>query len=68
MCGRLTYSGWVNHYNTLGKLAKLTQLVKAKLKSLNYNNEKSMSFETCTSLVNRCFIILDKDDDEQMSL
>jgi hypothetical protein len=51
--GRNAYLAWIAHYkNEEGELSKRTTLVKAKLETLHYKNERSMSFfERCTEIL-----------------
>ena len=65
--GRRAFQAWSDHYNGQGELSKRTSLAKAKIKSLHYKNERSMSFEKYTELLTKAFITLDKDPDEAYS-
>jgi hypothetical protein len=48
--GRGAFLTWTNHYNGQGELSKRTAMAKARVKSLFYKNERSLSFEKVTSL------------------
>ena len=37
------------------------------MKELHYKNEQSMSFEKHTEKIIKCFLTLDKDEDEKLS-
>lgn len=65
--GRVAFWAWSNHYNGQGELSKRTSLSKARVESLHYKNEQSMSFEKYTELLTKCFTTLDKDPDERVS-
>jgi hypothetical protein len=65
-CG--TFLAWVNHYNGQGELSKRTAMAKkAKIKSLFYKNECSLSFEKVMEILSKSFSTLDKDPDERYS-
>ena len=65
--GQLAFRAWTAHYNGQGELSKRTSLAKARIKSLHYKNEHSMSFEKYTELLTKAFITLEKDPDEAFS-
>jgi hypothetical protein len=65
--GRNAYLAWVEHYNGEGELSKRTAIAKAKLDTLHYRNERSMSFERCTEIMTKCFNTLHKDPDQRYS-
>jgi hypothetical protein len=46
--GRNAYLAWIAHYNGEGELSKRTAPAEAKLETLHYKSERSMSFERCT--------------------
>jgi len=65
--GRAAYQAWTNHYNGQGELNKLTKKAKALLDSLFYKNERALPFETVSQKMNKCFQVLQKDPDQQLS-
>jgi hypothetical protein len=65
--GRLAYQAWVDHCNGKGELSKQMAIAKAKLDTLHYQNERSMSFERCTKIMSKCFNTLHKDPDQRYS-
>jgi hypothetical protein len=65
--GRAAYLAWMGHYNGLAKLSKRTSLVKARLHSLFYKNECSLSLETFSGMLKRSLITLSKDEDNALS-
>jgi hypothetical protein len=65
-CG--TFLAWANHYNGQGELLKHTAMAKkAKIKSLFYKNEHSLSFEKVMEILSKSFSTLDKGPDERYS-
>ena len=65
--GRSAFLAWSDHYNGPGELSKRTALAKAKLGSLHYKNERSMSFERYIELLTKCYNTLEKDPDQRLS-
>jgi hypothetical protein len=66
--GKNAYLAWIAHYNGEGELSTRTALAKAKLETLHYKNERSMSFERrCTEIMTKCFNTLHKDPDQRYS-
>jgi hypothetical protein len=65
--GRAAFLAWTAHYDGEGELSKRTALAKAKLKTVHYKSEQSMSFERCTEILSKCFQTLHKDPDERYS-
>jgi (p)ppGpp synthase/HD superfamily hydrolase len=65
--GRGAFLAWVNHYNGQGELSTHTAMAKAKIKSLFYKNEHSLSFEKVMEILSKLFSTLDKDLDEMYS-
>ncbi len=65
--GRGAFLAWADHYNGQGELSKYTAMAKAKIKSLFYKNECSLSFEKVMVILSRSFSTLDKDPDERYS-
>ena len=64
-CG--AFLAWADHYNGQGELLKHTAMAKAKIKSLFYKNEHSLSFEKVMEILSKSFSTLDKDPDERYS-
>ena len=53
--GCTAFKAWTDHYNGRGELSKCTAIAKkAKLDTVNYRNEHSMSFERCTEIMMQC--------------
>ena len=48
-------------------MSKCTALAKARIDSLHYKNERSMSFEKYTEFLTKAFTTLEKDEDERLS-
>jgi hypothetical protein len=65
--GRAAFLAWIGHYDGEGELSKRTALAKARLKTVFYKNEHSLSFERCTEILSKCFQTLQKDPDERYS-
>lgn len=65
--GRAAFLAWTGHYNGRGELSKRTAIAKARLNSLFYKTEQSMSFEHFSGRLKRIFQVLDKDEDERVS-
>jgi hypothetical protein len=63
--GRAAYLAWIAHYDGEGELSKRTALAKAKLETLHYKSERSLSFEWCTEMMMKCFHTLHKDPDQR---
>jgi hypothetical protein len=63
--GRRAFLAWMSHYNGQGELSKCTALAKARVKSLFYKNERSLSFEKVMEILSKSFSTLDKDPDER---
>jgi hypothetical protein len=49
-----------SHYNGQGELSKRTAMAKARIKSLFYKNEHSLSFEKVMEILSKLFSTLDK--------
>jgi hypothetical protein len=65
--GRRAFLAWMSHYNGQGELSKRTAMAKARVKSLFYKNEHSLSFEKVMEILSKSFSTLDKDPDERYS-
>jgi hypothetical protein len=65
--GRGAFLAWADHYNGQGELSKHTAMAKAKIKSLFYKNEHSLSFEKVMEILSKVFSTLDKDPDKRYS-
>jgi len=65
--GRDAYQAWTNHYNGQGELSKHTKKAKVLLDSLFYKNEQALPFEMVSQNMNKCFQVLQKDPDKQLS-
>ena len=65
--GRSAFWAWLGHYNGCGDMSKCTALVKARIDSLHYKNERSMSFEKYMEFLTKVFTPLEKDEDEELS-
>jgi hypothetical protein len=65
--GRRAFLAWTSHYNGQGELSKHMAMAKARIKSLFYNNECSLSFEKVMEILSKSFSTLDKDLDERYS-
>jgi hypothetical protein len=65
--GRRAFLAWTSHYNGQGELSKHTATAKARVKSLFYKNECSLSFEKVMEILSKSFSTLDKDPDERYS-
>jgi hypothetical protein len=63
--GRRAFLAWMSHYNGQGELSKRTAMAKARIKSLFYKNERSLSFEKVMEILSKSFSTLDKDPDER---
>jgi hypothetical protein len=63
--GRAAFLAWIAHYDGEGELSKRTALAKAKLKTIHYKSEQSMTFEQCTEVMSKCFQTLHKDPEDQ---
>jgi hypothetical protein len=61
------FLAWTSHYNGQGELLKRTAMAKARVKSLFYKNECSLSFEKVMEILSKSFSTLDKDPDERYS-
>ncbi len=64
-CG--AFCALANHYNGQGELLKHTAMAKARIKSLFYKNEHSLSFEKVMEIMSKLFSTLDKHPDERNS-
>jgi hypothetical protein len=64
-CG--AFLAWMSHYNGQGELSKHTAMAKARIKSLFYKNECSLSFEKVMEILSKWLSTLDKDLDERYS-
>jgi hypothetical protein len=64
---RAAFLAWIAHYDGEGELSKRTALAKAKLETLHYKSEQSLSFERCTEIMTKCFHTLHKDPDQRYS-
>jgi hypothetical protein len=64
-CG--AFLAWMSHYNGQGELSKHTAMAKARIKSLFYKNEHSLSFGKVMEIFSKSFSTLDKDPDERYS-
>jgi hypothetical protein len=64
-CG--AFLAWTSHYNGQGELSKHTAMAKARIKSIFYKNERSLSFEKVMVILSKSFSTLDKDPDERYS-
>ncbi len=64
-CG--AFLAWTSHYNGQGELSKRTAMAKARIKSLFYKNEHSLSFKKVIKILSKSFSTLDKDPDERFS-
>jgi hypothetical protein len=62
-CG--AFLAWTSHYNGQGELSKCTAMAKARIKSLFYMDEHSMSFEKVMEILSKSLSILDKDPNER---
>jgi hypothetical protein len=58
--GRGAFLAWTSHYNGQGELSKHTAMAKARVKSLFYKNECSLSFEKVMEILSKSFSTLDK--------
>jgi hypothetical protein len=65
--GRGAFLAWMSHYNGQGELSKHMAMAKARVKSLFYKNEHSLSFEKVMEILSISFSTLDKDTDERYS-
>jgi hypothetical protein len=65
--GRGAFLAWADHYNGQGELLKCTAMAKAKIKSLFYKNECSLSFEKVMEILSKSFSTLNNDPDERYS-
>jgi hypothetical protein len=65
--GCRAFLAWMSHYNGPGELSKCTAMAKARIKSLFYKNERSLSFEKVMEILSKSFSTLDKDPDERYS-
>jgi uncharacterized membrane protein YgcG len=65
--GCRAFLAWMSHYNGQGELSKRTAMSKARVKSLFYKNERSLSFEKVMEILSKSFSTLDKDPDERYS-
>jgi hypothetical protein len=65
--GCKAFLAWTSHYNGQGELSKRTAMAKARIKSLFYKNERSLSFEKVMEILSKWFSTLDKDTDERYS-
>jgi hypothetical protein len=63
--GRGAFLAWMSHYNGQGELLKRMAMAKARVKSLFYKNECSLSFEKVMEILSKSFSTLDKDPDER---
>jgi hypothetical protein len=54
--GRGAFLAWTSHYNGQGKLSKHTAMAKARVKSLIYKNERSLSFEKVLEILQSHFL------------
>jgi hypothetical protein len=63
--GRGAFLAWMSHYNVQGELSKHMAMAKARVKSLCYKNEHSLSFEKVMEILSKSFSTLDKDPDER---
>jgi hypothetical protein len=65
--GHGAFLAWTSHYNGQGELLKRKAMAKARVKSLFYKNERSLSFEKVVEILSKSFSTLDKDPDERYS-
>jgi hypothetical protein len=65
--GRRGFLAWTSHYIGQGELLKRKAMAKARIKSLFYTNEHSLSFEKVMEILSKLFSTLDKDLDERYS-
>jgi hypothetical protein len=65
--GHRAFLAWTSHHNGQGELSKRTAMAKARIKSLFYKNECSLSFEKVMEILSKSFSTLDKDPDERYS-
>ncbi len=65
--GHGAFQAWADHYNGQGELSKCTKLVKAKIQSLYYKNEKVLPFEDYSAELMHCFQVLEMDPEERLS-
>jgi hypothetical protein len=65
--GHRGFLAWTSHYNGQGELSKRTATAKARVKSLFYKNERSLSFEKVMEILSKSFSTLDKDPDKRCS-
>jgi hypothetical protein len=65
--GHGAFLAWTSHYNGQGELSKCTAMAKARIKSIFYKNEHSLSFEKVMEILSKSFSTLDKDPDERYS-
>jgi hypothetical protein len=65
--GHGAFLAWANHYNGQDELSKHMAMAKARIKSLFYKNECSLSFEKVMEIMSKSFSTLDKDPDERYS-
>jgi hypothetical protein len=65
--GHRAFLAWTSHYNGQGELLKRMAMAKARIKSLFYKNECSLSFEKVMEILSKSFSTLDKDPDKRYS-
>jgi hypothetical protein len=65
--GRRAFLSWMSHYNGQGELSKHMAMAKARIKSLFYKNEHSLSFEKVMEILSKSFYTLNKDRDKRYS-
>jgi hypothetical protein len=65
--GHGAFLAWMSHYNGQGELSKHMAMAKARIKSLFYKNEHSMSFEKVMEILSKSISTLDKDWYERYS-
>lgn len=65
--GRAAHASWAGHCNRRAELSKHATLAKARLHSLRCKSERSLPFESCAGVLERCFLTLAKDPEEARS-
>jgi hypothetical protein len=65
--GRAAYFAWSLHYDGDAEQSKRHEAARAQLQKLHYKNEKSLPWDTVTTLATKCFNALAKDEDEALS-
>jgi hypothetical protein len=62
--GCRAFLAWTSHYNGQGELSKHTAMANARIKSVFYKNEHSLSFEKVMEILSKSFSTLDKDPNQ----